>query len=345
MFNNNDLSNFNDMQTLASNNNHSYNNVIKLPIIPIKKRTLIYTFISLFAVIGLVLIFTGFITNKIFVATGLCLMSISFSIYVGFYYKLIPNRQLILVFFLIFTFIAILVIVLMNLQSKPKINDYVVIYNQNNENSDKENNLAFYNLNTIETDMNGENFGRVPVEYLRNELPEEFTYSFWLKVCPDNFKKFNKYWKNVFYKGESSGINQNYKNKTPGVYLSPNINKLIITVACANGPDEGNAITIEDIPLNTYFCVTFVLQTRSLDCYINGLLERSITLTGQIKENNNDLFKGSYNGVEGFDGKLCFFRYNDSALTPANIMKKYKVEKSFIDQYLKNNTEIDDCKI
>jgi len=68
-------------------------------------------------------------------------------------------------------------------------------------------------------------------------------------------------------------------------------------------------------------------------------------LTGQVKENNHDLFKGSYNGVDGFDGKLCFLRYNDASLTPVNIMKYYKMEKSFIDKYLNNNTEIDDCKI
>jgi len=175
--------------------------------------------------------------------------------------------------------------------------------------------------------MKGNNYSYALKEDLPIDLGYEGTYSFWLKVCPDNFNKGNKKWRTVWYRGNDTGESI-FKMKTPGVYLAPNINKLIVTVACENGPDEGNAITLDDIPLNEWFCVTIVLEGRALDLYMNGLLERSISLTGTPLIMNTNVIKG----VNGFNGLIAFFRYSMSALVPKNIKELYERERLTIER-------------
>lgn len=177
--------------------------------------------------------------------------------------------------------------------------------------------------------MDGNLYGFALKEDMPMDLGTEGTYSFWLKVCPSNFNKLNTNWRTVWFRGDTSGDNGQsiYKMKTPGVYLAPNTNKLIITVACENGPDEGNAITIDDIPLNEWFCVTISLEGRSFDCYINGLLEYSISLTGAPLMMNSNIVKGK----NGFNGLMAFFRYNAGSLLPVDIKSMYDMEKTTLE--------------
>jgi len=170
-------------------------------------------------------------------------------------------------------------------------------------------------------------------EDLPNDLGLEATYSFWMSVCPDNFMNTNKKWKTVWFRGDQDDISL-YKNKSPGVYLEPTSNNLIITFACENGPDEGNAIIIEDIPLSELFCITIVINGRSLEVYKNGLLEKSISLTGNPIMKNTNIMKG-LNG--GFHGRLYLFRYDSSALIGSTIHSMYEKEKNAIDEYMNNN--------
>jgi hypothetical protein len=170
-------------------------------------------------------------------------------------------------------------------------------------------------------------------EDLPNELGLESTYSFWMVVCPNNFMNTNKKWKTVWFRGDQDDITL-YKNKSPGVYLEPTSNNLIITFACENGPDEGNAIIIEDIPLSELFCITIVINGRSLEVYKNGLLEKSISLTGNPIIKNTNIIKGA-NG--GFNGRLYLFRYDSSALIGSMIHSMYEKEKKAIDEYINNN--------
>ncbi len=170
-------------------------------------------------------------------------------------------------------------------------------------------------------------------EDLPNDLGLEATYSFWMAVCPDNFMNTNKKWKTVWFRGDQNDISL-YKNKSPGVYLEPTSNNLIITFACENGPDEGNAIIIEDIPLSELFCITIVINGRSLEVYKNGLLEKSISLTGNPIMKNTNIMKG-LNG--GFNGRLYLFRYDSSDLIGSTIHSMYEKERKAIDEYINNN--------
>lgn len=170
-------------------------------------------------------------------------------------------------------------------------------------------------------------------EDLPNDLGLEATYSFWMAVCPDNFMNTNKKWKTVWFRGDQNDISL-YKNKSPGVYLEPTSNNLIITFACENGPDEGNAIIIEDIPLSELFCITIVINGRSLEVYKNGLLEKSISLTGNPIMKNTNIMKGLN---RGFNGRLYLFRYDSSALIGSTIHSMYEKERKAIDEYINNN--------
>jgi hypothetical protein len=188
--------------------------------------------------------------------------------------------------------------------------------------------------NTLEL-MKGTSYGFALKEDMPIDLGTEGTYSFWLKVCPDNFNKGNAIWRTVWYRGDIETESM-YQKKTPGVYLAPNTNKMIITVSCDAGIDEANAITLDDIPLNIWFCVTLVIEGRSLECYINGLLEKSISLTGAPLMMNSNLIKGK----NGFNGLLAFFRYNSAALDSNEIMVIFEREKATIERM---NYDLETC--
>ena len=202
--------------------------------------------------------------------------------------------------------------------------------------------LSYYNLSGVNNDiieelMKGTKYGFALKEDMPLDLGAESTYSFWLKVCPDNFNKANTNWKTVWFRGDTETTSI-YKMKTPGVYLAPNTNKMIITVACENGPDEGNAIVLDDIPLNTWFCISIVLDGRSLDCYVNGLLEKSISLTGMPLMMNSNLVKGK----NGFNGLIALFRYNSGSMDPQFIKKMYERERYTIEA---GDYELETCEI
>jgi len=243
-------------------------------------------------------------------------------------YRMGKPNQLMLLIFLIIIEIGFIIYLLTTITLKTNRNMYVVFYTPSTYASNKGEHLFYYEgkKNNILDIMKGTNYSFALKEDLPVDLGTEGSYSFWIKVCPDNFNKGNKKWRTVWYRGNDTGDNL-FKMKTPGVYLAPNTNKMIITLACENGPDEGNAITLDDIPLNEWFCVTIVLEGRSLDCYVNGLLERSIVLTGSPLMMNTNVIKG----VNGFNGLLAFFRYSPSALVPKKIKDLYERERETLE--------------
>jgi hypothetical protein len=83
-----------------------------------------------------------------------------------------------------------------------------------------------------------------------------------------------------------------------------------------------------------WICITIVINGRSLEVYKNGLLEKSISLTGNPIMKNTNIIKG-FNG--GFNGRLYLFRYDSSALSGSTIHSMYEKEKKAIDEYFNNN--------
>ena len=240
------------------------------------------------------------------------------------YFPYVTINQLVFLGFLLILEFGLMIYFGVNESKITYLNnrDYPKFYLPGNKDGNK---LKYYDGNErVLRVMEGGLYSYVKRDELKNDYGKEFSYSFWLKVCPDNFAQSNKKWRVVFVRGLMSGNEDEiFKNKTPGVYLAPNSNQLIMNVAIEDGPDENNAIVLDNIPLNEWFCITMVLEGKSFDCYVNGLLERSINLTGQARFFNSDLVKGK----SGFNGLMAYFRYHAVALTPEQVMKKFEAEK------------------
>lgn len=257
-------------------------------------------------------------------------------------YKLGDTGHYALLIVLVLSLFCFMVYFATKIKNKVVNRMYLKFYNPTTYKRNQGMHLSYYGMSkdnsTLLQLMKGSQYAFALKEDMPLELGTESTYSFWLKVCPENFNKMNTSWRTIWYRGEKSGENGEsiYKQKTPGVYLAPNTNKLIITVACENGPDEGNAITVDNIPVNEWFCVTITLEGRSLDCYINGLLEYSISLTGHPLMMNSNLMKGK----NGFNGLIAFFRYNSAALLANQIKELYEREKATLGD---SNFELETC--
>ena len=268
--------------------------------------------------------------------TCLLLMLTICIFYYAYVIRNVPPNQFILLLILIIVEIGFIIYFLTKFNVKLNQNDYVDFYNEMTFTNRTATPMSIpfasnnENLNSI---TDGTQYAFAIKEDLPNDLGLEATYSFWMAVCPDNFMNTNKKWKTVWFRGDDGDISL-YKNKSPGVYLEPTSNNLIITFACENGPDEGNAIIIEDIQLSELFCITIVINGRSLEVYKNGLLEKSISLTGNPIMKNTNIMKG-LNG--GFNGRLYLFRYDSSALIGSIIHSMYEKEKKAIDEYMNNN--------
>jgi hypothetical protein len=249
----------------------------------------------------------------------------------GIAYQTGKASLLLLLVFLLFLQFGLIIFFLRQIKKGVSNNMYLNFYNRQTFGTKTATPLSFYGMGDKETTlelMKGTSYGFALKEDMPIDLGTEATYSFWLKVCPDNFNKANTIWRTVWYRGDNIETDSMYQKKTPGVYLAPNINKMIITVACDNGIDEANAIVLDDIPLNNWFCITIVLEGRSLECYLNGLLEKSISLTGAPDMINSNLIKGK----NGFNGLIAFFRYSSAALDSSNIFNLFEREKATIER-------------
>jgi hypothetical protein len=110
----------------------------------------------------------------------------------------------------------------------------------------------------------------------------------------------------------------------PGISLHPTDNALDIDVSVFSsgsntetsntGSGEIQTITIENVPLQSWFSVSVTIFQRNLDVYLNGMLVKSVTLAGVPKPVNGNITIGA-NG--GFSGSVCNVQSLPSAVTPA----------------------------
>lgn len=156
----------------------------------------------------------------------------------------------------------------------------------------------------------------------------EFTWSVWLLISSDAINISSTY-KHIFSKGNNNtnyctdpdtcldGIY--YPNNSPGLYLHPAKNELVIIMNTYN--EINNTISIPDIPLNKWFNVIISCQNTKLDVYINGFVTASHILNGIPKQNYGDVYIGGNNLM----AQISNLWYWDYALTIneiQNIMNK-----------------------
>ena len=168
-----------------------------------------------------------------------------------------------------------------------------------------------------------------------------FSYSFWLYVDSSNYSSTGyRYteWKSVFYRGDPISSTTNLPSTTqyPGVWLTPKLNNLVIVFQSSAQPIE--RIELNNIPINSWFNVAVVVESKSVSIYMNGLLDNTVSLTQSVQiMNTANLYITSDNkgptGKTGFVGsiaELIFFNY---ALTPTDVYNSYLYYNKIITNY------------
>ena len=135
----------------------------------------------------------------------------------------------------------------------------------------------------------------------------EFTWSVWIFI--NNLQYLEGQYKHVFYKGnnnlESNGLN--FPNNSPGLYIAPNTNALVVMMNTFNNINEETVIP--DIPLNKWVNVIIRCQNNKLDVYVNGTITRSVQLMGVPKQNYGDVFVAANGGFNGNISNLWYYNY------------------------------------
>jgi Concanavalin A-like lectin/glucanases superfamily len=145
----------------------------------------------------------------------------------------------------------------------------------------------------------------------------EFTWSVWIFI--DNLVYKDGFYKHIFYKGNSDGLETNglnFPNNAPGLYIAPKTNALVVMMNTFDVINE--EIVIPDIPLNKWLNVIIRCQNNTLDVYINGTVSRSVELTGVPKQNYGEVYVGMNGGFDGYISNLWYYNY---ALGTAEIHK------------------------
>jgi hypothetical protein len=149
--------------------------------------------------------------------------------------------------------------------------------------------------------------GAIPILRSQNQNDGiEFTWSVWIFI--DDLKPLGQY-KHIFYKGNDNLLSNglNYPNNAPGLYIAPNTNDLVVMMNTYTNINE--EITIPDIPLNKWVNVIIRCQNITLDVYINGVITRSVEMSGVPKQNYGNVFVGMNGGFDGFISNLHYFNY------------------------------------
>ena len=158
----------------------------------------------------------------------------------------------------------------------------------------------------------------------------EFTWTIWLYI--DSLPTSSDKALHVFNKGNKEYAEGSVKNgiatvnNAPGLYINKSsdastgaIKFLMDTLKLANGgsPQEPIDITIKNIPIQKWFHLALRLKNYNLDCYMNGMLQKSVPFNNNVPKQNYDDVHIHQNG--GFGGKTSNLRYYDYALSANDI--------------------------
>jgi len=153
------------------------------------------------------------------------------------------------------------------------------------------------------------------------------TFSTWIYVKDWNYK-FGQY-KNILWKGNppassTNGSAPNVGNiHCPSIWLYPLTNSLKV-ITSTSAPEQIESCDIQNIPLMAWVHITYVLNNRSVDLYVNGKLERSCALRGIPTITNDPVYITSGTPQAGFYGKIGKTQYFTKALLPNDVATTYQ---------------------
>lgn len=192
-------------------------------------------------------------------------------------------------------------------------------------------NLPFFkdHDDLIETPADAKQLYNIDTSTLKSSNGEPFGLSMWIYVDDWSYKYGHD--KNILK--YSDGDNE------LRIYLDKNKNDLIIQVprymndtehadaiSAATGSDiiqtnTNEEITIENINLQKWVCITLTMSTRTIDVYLNGKLVKSHPFNNVIQTKFND---GNIEIADGFGGFISKVGYYPYFITPTKSWSIYK---------------------
>lgn len=173
----------------------------------------------------------------------------------------------------------------------------------------------------------------------------EYNINVWIYVNDYTYRKdFDKC---LFFRGNISssnmlggGVTDNVnKDANPSVWLLKHQNTLRIITGldtnyssgCSESTQQCTGIDmdtcdIHNFPLQTWVSLNISQRNNVLDVFMNGKLVKSCIMKGSPTTNTGDLFisKKGGDGMAGFNGYLSKLEFSNKALSPSDIMKRYK---------------------
>jgi hypothetical protein len=139
---------------------------------------------------------------------------------------------------------------------------------------------------------------------------------FWMFIKDWDYRFGSK--KSILYRKDST--HPTFRN--PDISLHPTDNSLDVTISIypADASDtsatgDTQTITVENVPLQTWFSVSVTVYQRNVDVYINGKLVKSAVLSGVPRPAAGDIIIGDANG---FSGQVCNVHAYPNMLSPTD---------------------------
>ena len=180
----------------------------------------------------------------------------------------------------------------------------------------------------------------------------EFTWNVWFYV--DKLNSDPMSYQRIFSKGNedsittgitpflANGVNKKIVNASPGLFLTQQENSNVLASSTPSTTNNSNinlyfvvntfknsesnteyaeSITIHNIPVKKWVCVTMRVENKTADIYINGVLTQRKTFTNLPRQNYYDTIIGDSN--DGFTGFISSLRYYSHALNYEEIQSIY----------------------
>ena len=113
--------------------------------------------------------------------------------------------------------------------------------------------------------------------------------------------------------------------------------------------DDNSCIVVENIPLQRWFHLVVVVNTSSVEVYVDGKLYKTLVLQSPVKLNAGSLYAGLQDGYDGMINELRYFPYSLRYMdvynmytrgpTPFYFMYLFRGKQELYDKHLKNMAE------
>lgn len=163
-------------------------------------------------------------------------------------------------------------------------------------------------------------YGSKPILRSNNQRKGiEFTWSVWVYI--DNLEYKQGQYKHIFHKGNDSvvldggdvglmdGGGINYPFNSPGLYIGPDKNTLVVFMNTFSENKILERIEIEDIPIKKWFNVMIRNEGRNFDVFINGTIVKRLILKTPPRQNYGKVYISQNGGFAGYNSNLRYFNY------------------------------------